>query len=544
MPSNEERETNMSEMLRRLGLGSHSIHAIALCLSLSISVGVVASALLLTPTVALADDDDDSDDDDDGDGGIGGGGGFGGSTGGGGGTGVTRSDGGGFFNLFRRREVQRPRRARQAAPRRSQSRRARQRRTVRSRPRQQQRPAVTLPTEAQAEIIALGLTSEELDQLLADGYGVVEQQEITAIGATLLRLSVPAGTSLEDARTAVRAVNADAVADFNHYYRPVESQPQEPCEGLSCGAALQIGWPVQPGSRSSCTSGATIGIIDTGINAQHNALTNADLTVLPFDAGSPDARRSSATHGTAVAAILLSGDQSRAPGLVPDAKVYAVDAFVRGLAGGRVSDERADAYTLVRALDLIAQRPLTVLNLSLAGPPNATVQSMIERIADEGVVMVASAGNSGPRGGPLYPAAYPQVIGVTAVDHTNRVFRRATQGDHVDFAAPGVEVWTAASVRGVKPRTGTSFATPFVTAAVALLQSRDDALGLDEIRSALASGALDLGDEGRDPVYGFGLVQADWPCADPVPDIPVEAAVIDASVTPEEAVAIDRPSQE
>ena len=506
----------MIEVLRRSGICFQGLYAIALCLSLNTAVCALGAALALAPATAHADDDDDGDDDNGGGGGGGGrsGGGFSGSGGGfssDGGYQRRGSDGGNIFDLFRKRQTRTPTRARRAAPRRSQPRRATRSRPARTAPRP---AAVPLPTRANAEIVALGLTSEQLDQLLAQGYAVLQQEEIVAVGATLIRLSVPAGTSLEDARAAVRAIDAGAVADFNHFYRPVEieSEAGERCEGLSCGAALQIAWPVHPGTLGRCAAGATIGMIDTGINTEHEAIAHADLTVLAFDTGRTNERDSSASHGTAVAAILLSSDRSRAPGLMPDAKVYAVDAFFRAVAAGNVPDERTDAFTLVRAMDVLAERPITVLNLSLAGPANTTVERMIETLVENAVVVVASAGNAGPQADPLYPAGYASVIGVTAVDHTNRVFRRATQGDHVDLAAPGVEVWAAASVRGVKPRTGTSFATPFVTAVVALLQSREGLPELEDIRDALASGARDLGKAGRDPVYGFGLVQAPGPC--------------------------------
>ena len=103
---------------------------------------------------------------------------------------------------------------------------------------------------------------------------------------------------------------------------------------------------------------------------------------------------------------------------------------------------------------------------------------------------------------------------MTAVDHNSRIYRRAVRGGHVDFAAPGVDVWTAASIRGARTKTGTSFAVPFVTASVALAL---DGLAIEtgaQARAALAARATDLGAPGKDETFGHGLVQAGGLCRD------------------------------
>ncbi len=81
-------------------------------------------------------------------------------------------------------------------------------------------------------------------------------------------------------------------------------------------------------------------------------------------------------------------------------------------------------------------------------------------------------------------------------------------GEHIDFAAPGVAVWTAASVSGARPKTGTSFAAPFVTAAVAMMKASEPELAAEMLRDRLTGHAEDLGDPGKDPVFGWGLLNA------------------------------------
>ena len=151
-------------------------------------------------------------------------------------------------------------------------------------------------------------------------------------------------------------------------------------------------------------------------------------------------------HGTAIAALLVGRRGSQTPGLLPDAKIVAVDAFYRD--GGTA--DRTDVMSLVAGVEALVERGVQVMNLSLSGPPNEVLQKAIEAAQAKGIVVVAAAGNNGPGAEPSYPAAYPGVIAVTAVDQNLNVYRRATQGAYVDLAAPGVNIWTA-SRRAVAP---------------------------------------------------------------------------------------------
>ncbi len=99
------------------------------------------------------------------------------------------------------------------------------------------------------------------------------------------------------------------------------------------------------------------------------------------------------------------------------------------------------------------------------------------------------------------------MIAVTAVDRREQVYRRANRGEHIDLAAPGVNVWTAASISGARTKTGTSYATPFVTAAAALILQARPGLTPAEVRAQLQETARDLGKAGPDEIFGHGLVQ-------------------------------------
>jgi subtilisin family serine protease len=174
------------------------------------------------------------------------------------------------------------------------------------------------------------------------------------------------------------------------------------------------------------------------------------------------------------------------------------------------ANDRAEAYDLVRAIDLLAGRSVNVINMSLSGPDNALLARLVSTLGEKHVEIVAAAGNDGPSAKAAYPAAYENVIAVTAVDRRKRAYRRANQGDYVDIAAPGVGVWAAASIKGTRPKTGTSFAAPFVAAATALVKSR--APGQVPAIEILRKDAEDLGQPGKDPVFGWGLLNAENLC--------------------------------
>jgi subtilisin family serine protease len=223
--------------------------------------------------------------------------------------------------------------------------------------------------------------------------------------------------------------------------------------------------------------------------------------------GKGDLPESARQHGTAVAALLVGSAESRTPGLLPGGELVAVDAFQRN-----GNDDRSAVYDLVRAIDLLAGKGVLVINMSLTGPANLLLERTVEMATQREIVLVAAAGNGGPRAAPLYPGAYGEVIAVTAIDRRKNAYRRAGAGDHIDIAAPGVQVWTAASVKGASSKTGTSFAAPFVTAAAAMIKAANPQLKADEVEALLRQGAEDLGKPGKDPVFGWGLLNARTIC--------------------------------
>jgi subtilisin family serine protease len=366
------------------------------------------------------------------------------------------------------------------------------------------RTAPALVREAPREIVAIGLDQASITRLTAAGYGISDRADVPLVGAEIVKLTVPNGTTLEAARAEVAATAPDAVVDFNHFYRPDQDRA-EACGAEQCLARHVVGWPEASDMPDRCTASTRIGLIDTAINEEHLAFAGGRIETIRLAAG--DLPESGRQHGTAVAALLVGSAESRTPGLVPGGELVAVDAFQRN-----GNDDRSAVYDLVRAINLLAGKGVLVINMSLTGPANLLLERTVEAAAMRDIVLVAAAGNGGPRAAPLYPGAYEPVIAVTAIDRRKNPYRRAGAGDHIDIAAPGVQVWTAASVKGASSKTGTSFAAPFVTAAVAMVKAANPELKAGEVETLLRQGAEDLGKPGKDPVFGWGLLNARTIC--------------------------------
>lgn len=356
------------------------------------------------------------------------------------------------------------------------------------------------PPSPGLEMLVATTATGDAERIAAAGFVILARDSLGLIGGELLRLRAPAGLGPEQARVTLTALAPGATIDVNGLYRPEEFL----CGEAGCAAFELVGWEAAAGA---CRLSPLLGMLDTTVNGDHPGLAGQALerVTLLADGRTP----ASAVHGTAIAALLIGAAESRTPGLLPEARLIAVEAFHRDAAGNAI----ADAFDLVRGLDLLGRRGVAVVNMSFAGPPNEVLRVALAVLERQGIGLVAAAGNGGPAAAPLFPGAYAGVLAVTAVDAELALFRQAGSGPHIAFAAPGVRLWTAASVSGGRFRSGTSYAVPFVTAALAAERLLHLGEPLALAVEALAGRARDLGAPGRDPLYGWGLLQNAAACA-------------------------------
>ncbi|WP_157934521.1 S8 family serine peptidase [Microvirga ossetica] len=386
------------------------------------------------------------------------------------------------------------------------------------------------PRQAADSIVVSGLSREDLVRLTAQGFRI-EAQTPGRMAAQIVRLRIPQGTSLTQARQAVQMVDARATTDFDHFYYLDEGLGT--CTGAECLAIALVSWSASRATQ--CGPTPLIGLIDTGLDLDHDALKGQAIEVVARPA--PHADGSLPEHGTAIAALLVGRLGSPTPGLLPEAKLIAVDAFYRD--GGTA--DRTDVMSLVSAIEALAERGVRVINLSLSGPANTVLQNAIAAAQAEGIVIIAAAGNNGAGAEPAYPAAYPGVIAVTAVDQDLNVYRRATQGAYIDLAGPGVNVWTASGQGSGALKTGTSYAVPFVSAAAGLLLASNPQLNPEAVQARLEQHTRDLGTPGWDPTYGYGLIHMAGLCAPPAGLAPVAATQTQPVALPSEGQTLRRP---
>lgn len=247
--------------------------------------------------------------------------------------------------------------------------------------------------------------------------------------------------------------------------------------------------------------GVKIAVIDSGADMDHPDLNLAGGVTM---VEGQDSYEDYNGHGTNVAGIISAKrNGSGVVGIAPDAEVYAVKAM---------DDKGYIALSdVVEGIDWAIENDMDIVNMSIAIPFKSQIlgESM-KKAHDEGLVLVAGAGNSGTPSGTgdtvEYPAGYDEVIAVSAIDQSKERAIFSSTGNQVEFTAPGTDVISTYLNGKYAISSGTSQATPHVTGLIALLMEKYPHYSNEEIRAELMKLAEDLGDEGRDAWYGYGLV--------------------------------------
>jgi subtilisin family serine protease len=312
-------------------------------------------------------------------------------------------------------------------------------------------------------------------------FTVVESIPLRQTGRTLHRVRVDDGRSVPDLIRALAGDTRVASAQPNYVYTlqehrvgyvapPRSAVPQYASEKMRLPEAHRLA----TGQR------VLVAVIDSGIDGMHPYLHGAIVEKVSVFGGHDEADE----HGTAMAGAIA--DHGDLVGVAPRSRILAIRAF----APRRRAEAEADTVRIIRAIDVAIQRGAKVINMSFAGPDDPGVAERIAAAHALGIVLVAAAGNAGPTAPEQYPAAYKQVIAVTATDVDDKVFDRASGGSYIAVAAPGVDILAIVPDGGVRVVSGTSIAAAHVSGIVALLIERRPKIGPDEVRRILVATAV------------------------------------------------------
>jgi len=322
----------------------------------------------------------------------------------------------------------------------------------------------------------------------------IGSQNFPLIGATIGLFRIVDRRTVE---TVGRELAADGVRSVQANFRYVlQDQQAASTEGDPAQYAL-LKLRLPQAHTLAHGANVTIAVIDSGIDIRHPELANA--IAVSFDAlGSKEGPH---VHGTGIAGAIVS--HARLMGSAPAARILAIRAF--GVAPGGAE---STSFVILKGLDYAAANGAQIVNMSFAGPKDALIERGIAAAAAKGIVMVAAAGNAGPKSPPLYPAANANVIAVSATDAQDKLFAASNRGGHIAVAAPGVDIFLPAPDEKYQMTSGTSFSAAYVSGLAALMLERNPALNPGEVRAILMKTARDLGSPGRDDLFGAGEADA------------------------------------
>ena len=274
---------------------------------------------------------------------------------------------------------------------------------------------------------ALSLT--EADELARrHGLARIASENFPLIGATIGLFRIADGRPYETVRREFAADGSVRSLQQNFRYVLQDQKSAVPIEGDPAQYVLA---KLRLPQAHTLAHGAnvTVAVIDSGIDAKHPELANSIADT--FDAlGSTEGPH---VHGTGIAGAIVA--HARLMGSAPEARIIAIRAF-----GGTTGGAESSSYIILRSLNYAAEHGAQIVNMSFAGPKDAVIERAIAATAARGLVLIAAAGNAGAKSPPLYPAANPNVIAVSATDQQDRLFTASNRGNYIALAAPGTSL--------------------------------------------------------------------------------------------------------
>lgn len=302
-------------------------------------------------------------------------------------------------------------------------------------------------------------TSQAIEAFAREqGLDRISIERFDMIGATYYRYR------LKDRRTVgavVGALDSHAlVAAIQPNYKYALEDAPGGAKGFAAAQYAISKMSLNEAHRRVLGLGELVAVIDSGVDARHPELDGSVTEEHDELAGN----LGTDPHGTSIAGLI--GAHAELVGVAPRAQILSIRAFARN-----TSDPGAEGTSvhIARAIQWAHFRHARLVNMSFAGPKDPLVGEAVRAGHRENMIFVAAAGNDGPRAAPNYPAAYPEVIAVTATDARDHFYAAANVGPYVAIAAPGVDLLVAEPGNTYQFRSGTSLAAAEVTGVIALM---------------------------------------------------------------------------
>jgi thermitase len=260
--------------------------------------------------------------------------------------------------------------------------------------------------------------------------------------------------------------------------------------------------------------GVVVALLDTGVDTEHPDLTANFVDGWNFIDDNDNVTDVDG-HGTMVCGIVaaITNNSIGVAGVASNVTIMPLKVISE--AGGSLID-------ISSAIIYAANHEADVIGMSLGGAFTRGTRALKDAVNyayQHGCVLVAAAGNN-DTSELFYPAAYDNVVAVSAIDEADEKASFSNYGDYIDFCAPGVNIVSTWKGGTYASGNGTSFAAPFVTGVVALMLSKYPALSNENVIETLRAQAVDLGDLGWDQFYGWGLIDASAAVSlQPVPEV-------------------------
>ncbi len=340
-----------------------------------------------------------------------------------------------------------------------------------------------------------GVSDTKLAALLArfNGTSISFDKKLEKLGITMLK--VPLGSELAFSES-LGAQTEIEFAEPDYILEPAEFVPNDP------GYANQ--WHLQAirgpeAWENSTGNGVVVAVIDTGVDGNHPDLLGRALpgkNIVSDNDNTGDVMG----HGTAVAGTLaaIGNNEIGIASVAHDAQILPV----------RISEDIdgiASFSDMAAGIIWAAENDARIANLSYAAANSATVQSAAKYMRNLGGLVFVAAGNDGTD--PGWPN-FPDLIVVSATDASDALADFSNYGEFVDISAPGDLIYTTTKDGKYATLRGTSFASPIAAGVAALIFAQNPDVDPGVVAEIMQQTAVDLGDEGWDPAYGAGRIDA------------------------------------